>query len=290
MLEKFKSHLEEQDKSVNTIESYLRSLTDYSNWFLGSYGKKPVKLFKPNILEYISFLKNIKKQNGKTINAKLSALKKFNEYLIKVSVQPDLVITNNMKIKIQQQYASPATITKKEVGNLRQIVLEKGSKRDYALMNLLVYTGVRISEALNILISDCNNICVTKELIIRNGKGNKQRIVVLNDKVIESIKDYIKHERDNYKTASNSEYLFVSTRNPQLDRITVNKMLDKYCKLGRLENINPHLLRHYFCSNALEKGWSLAEVANQAGHSNPHTTLIYTNPNRNKMIQKANDL
>lgn len=84
-----------------------------------------------------------------------------------------------------------------------------------------------------------------------------------------------------YKKAGESDYLFVSHKNPSLDRVTVNKLLTKYCE---------HQLRHFFCSNALEKGFTVAEVASIAGHSNIHTTLIYTNPSRNKMVEKVNTL
>ena len=110
-------------------------------------------------------------------------------------------------LKIQQEYASPATVTEKEINQLRQSILEQGSKRDYALINLLAFTGVRISEALGIRLNDCNNIFQTKELIIRNGKGNKQRTVYLNEKALTSLKDYITNERSTYRTAQRKRIL-----------------------------------------------------------------------------------
>ena len=289
MLNQFENYLKEENKSQNTLEGYIRSVRDYNAWFTLTFGKEPNKLISQNIEEYRSYLQTIKRQNAKTINLKLSSLKKFNEFLISLNIQSDIAINRNMKMKIQQEFASPAKFSEKEINQLRQIILENGSKRDYALINLLAYCGLRISEALSILLVDCLNICQTKELLIRSGKGNKQRTVYLNDKVINSVKDYI-NERNKYKTASNSKHLFVSNKNPQLDRITVNKMFDKYCKKAKLQNITPHQLRHYFCSNALEKGFTVAEVASIAGHSNIHTTLLYTNPSRNKMIEKVNTL
>lgn len=170
-------------------------------------------------------------------------------------------------LRIQQEFASPAVITEKDVNKLRQIILEQGSQRDYTLITLLAYTGIRISEALSIKLFDCNNVYQTKELVIRDGKGNKQRTVYLNDKVVNSLKDYITEERNTYKTARESDYLFVSHKNPSLDRVTVNKLLTKYCEIAKLPNITPHQLRHFLCSNALEKGFTVAEVASIAGHS-----------------------
>lgn len=286
----FEEYLNSQNKSQNTIEGYIRAVQDYITWFSASYGKEPSKLIQQNIDEFRSYLQTIKRQNAKTINYKLSSLKKYNEFLVDSGMQKDIVITDKVMLKIQQEYASPATVTEKDINRLRQAVLEQGSKRDYALINLLAYTGVRISEALGIRLTDCHNIYQTKELIIRNGKGNKQRTVYLNEKVVSSLKDYIANDRNTYTKAIDSDYLFVSNKNTSLDRITVNKMFNKYCENAKLENITPHQLRHFFCSNALEKGFTVAEVANIAGHSNIHTTLIYTNPSRTKMIEKVNSL
>ncbi|WP_286675903.1 tyrosine-type recombinase/integrase [Bacillus mycoides] len=86
-----------------------------------------------------------------------------------------------------------------------------------------------------------------------------------------------------------SPYLFVSNKGPKLSRMTVNDMFKKYSKLaGLATDLKPHDLRHYFCSHALENGFDVHEVAHIAGHSNIHTTLLYTNPSRTKMLDKLN--
>jgi integrase/recombinase XerD len=67
--------------------------------------------------------------------------------------------------------------------------------------------------------------------------------------------------------------------------------LQKYSKLADIQpSISPHDLRHFFCSNALEKGLNVHEVESIAGHSNIHTTLLYTNPSRKAMLDKRNQL
>ena len=107
---------------------------------------------------------------------------------------------------------------------------------------------------------------------------------MLNSKVIISLKEYLK-VRDKLSTAKQSDYLFVSKKNGKLDRTTVNQMFKQYS-----DKITPHQLRHFFCTNALEKGMLAHEVANQAGHSNIHTTLLYTNPDKKKLIDKMEKL
>lgn len=277
----FKNWLINNGKSKNTIDSYSLHIAGFQKWFKNSFGREQNILYRENILDYISYLLNIKHLNGKSVNAKLSALLKFNEYLITKNVQSDYVISKNDYIKIQAEYLNPVTITKIEVDSFRQIILENRSKRDYALITLLIYSGLRVSEALNIRINDMD--LVSKEILVRYGKGKKQRIIVINDKIVNAIKEYFK-EREN-SPHSSSEYLFISRESDCLNRTSVNRIFNLYGN-----KITPHKLRHFFCSYALESGWSTHEVALQAGHSNIHTTMTYTHPSITAIKNKANML
>lgn len=285
ILDDFKIELQEDQKSENTIYNYLLSVNQYIIWFEESYGKSFKKLYRENIVEYISYLKNVKKLNYRSINSKIAALIKFNEF-----IQPDnLVISKKDTLRIQNNIANPTNIVKKDVEFLRQSILEanKGtsfdvfkSKRDYAIITIMAYAGLRISETLNIKLNDFN--LGSQELIIKNSKGDKQRTVILNNKIISSIKAYLS-ERE--KLATNNEYLFLSKKKLKLNRAAINKIISK---LGN--DINPHSLRHFYCTNALEHGLSVHEVAQQAGHSNINTTLIYANPKLNDIKEKLNKL
>lgn len=271
-----------QGKSINTINSYMLHISNFEKWFNDSYDSEITKLYRQNVLEYISYLQNIKQLNAKSINAKLSALMKYNEYLILENVQDSMVITKNDYIKVQSDYLSPNKISKVDVERFRQNVLEKSSKRDFALVTLLAYSGMRISEALNIKLDDLD--LYSQEVLVRNGKGNKQRIVIINTKIVDSIKEYLKDRAT--MTHNDSEYLFISRQGKQLNRTVVNKLFSTYSN----NKIHPHLLRHFFCSYALlEHDWSVYQVAQQVGHSNvTTTTMLYTHPNRNEIKKKAN--
>lgn len=108
----------------------------------------------------------------------------------------------------------------------------------------------------------------------------------MNDKVKSAIQSWLKERKEK---GIDSEYLFVSNRNKPLDRTTINKLFKEYSEhIGK--EITPHDLRHFFCSHAINSGMSVHEVANQAGHSNIHTTLLYTNPTKEELIQKMNML
>ena len=278
MLDKFRNYLEEEGKSENTIKSYCNHTKQYLKWYDESFGMEFNKLYRGNVLEFKSYLLNIKEQKANTVNSKLSSLIKFNEYLVDVGIQDNIVITKKDMVRVQAAGTSPTDIDKQDVGKFRQQILEQEGIRNYTIVTIMAYTGTRISETLDIRLQDIN--LTTREIIIRNGKGNKQRTVYMNDKVVNSIKEYLKDRKE-----TDLDYLFISNKGNKLDRTVINKMFNKYS-----DTITPHQLRHSFCTNALENNFSIHEVAYLAGHSNIHTTLRYTNPNENEMKDKMNRL
>lgn len=275
MSKKFENYLVQEGKSINTVKSYLFHIRNYFKWYEDSFGEEPIKIYRQNVLEYKSYLQNVKKESGRTINAKLSALIKYNEYLQDKGIQNDIVISKKDNIKIQNEFASPATVTKADVEAFRQQVLKYEGNRNYAIVTIIAYAGLRISECLNLKGDDIN--LTAKEIIVKEGKGSKQRLVYINSKIIEAVKEYLKERKE-----VECDYLFVSNKGNRIDRTVINKLFNKYS-----DKITPHTLRHFYCSNAIEAGYSVHEVANQAGHSNIHTTLLYTNPTKEKMKNKA---
>lgn len=279
MMNKFSEYLKNENLSTNTIKSYITHINQYHKWFQEKFGYEFKKLYRENIFDYKLYLINIKKLNAKSINAKLSALLKYNIFLVEENIQEEIVIDKKILIKIQEQYATPTKLNKKEIEQFRQKILENESKRNFAIVTLLIYSGMRISEALNIKLCDIN--LNSKEIIVKSGKGEKQRIVIINDKIVNSINKYIKERKKSSK--NNSEFLFISRVSNKIDKSTINKMFKKYSN-----KITPHSLRHYFCTLALSSGWAVHEVASQVGHSNIHTTLLYTNPSIEEIKNKAN--
>ena len=241
---------------------------------MDTFGEAPTLLYHTNILDFRSYLQNIKKLKFKSIDTKLSSLTSFNEFLVQIGVQKDLVITAEDRLKFQQEIASPAEIEKKDVEAFLQKVLVDTGKRNYAIAVILAYAGLRVSECISIGLTDID--FQARELLV-TGKGNKQRIVFINDKIIHAVREYLKIR------SSQSEYLFVSRNGGKLHRSSVNRFFNQ-CS----DKITPHSLRHYFCSRALEMGYTMAEVSNQAGHASERTTAIYTNASRQKMKEKAN--
>ena len=288
LIKEFKKKMYLEGKSQKTIEVYGNSVKEFFKWFYDSYGNiEYKKLYRENILEYKSYLKNIKKSahSGnnlcpKSINSKLSALICFNEL-----IEPDnIVVTKRDLIKIQAEMVSPTSITKKEIEEFRQIVLQSegcAAKRNYAIVTILAYAGLRITECLNLRKSD---ICLeSSELKVTNGKGEKARIVIINSKIVSAVREYQKMDH------VDSEWLFHNSRGERLNQTTINRVFKLCCPKGH--NITPHTLRHFYAINAVSSGiFTIPEIANQMGHSSIKTTMKYMNPNLDEIRRKIEEL
>ena len=276
MLDGFCEYLRQQGKSENTVKSYCQGVKEYMRWHEETFGKRMKMLIRANVLDYISYLRTVKGLNNRSVNAKLASLHSFNLYLISAGYKTEVVLTKEDYLKVQTAYASPSTVDRGEVERFRQEILENNGIRDYAIVTILAYAGLRISECLQLHMGDVS--LTAREIAVRRGKGDKMRVVFIGDKVVNAVREYLKERSD-----SDSPYLFPGRSGEHLSRGQVNRIFNAHS-----DSITPHTLRHFFCSNALESGYDINEVANQAGHSNIHTTLLYTNPTREKMKEKAN--
>ena len=272
----FLSYLRGMGKSPKTVAGYCRDVEQYLCWCEETFAECPSQLYRANVLEYISYMRNIKGYNPKTVNHHLSSLRSYNDWLIESGQQSDTVILKSDFMKIQLQYASPSTVTKKDVEAFRQRLLESDSKRDYAIVTLFAYSGIRRSECADLKL---DQVDLTAKEIRVIGKGDKQRLVYINDKIVYALREYLK-ERN-----SDSPYFFVSRQSEKLTTSRINQIFNKYSN-----NITPKTLRHFFCSHALESGFSIHEVSNLAGHSSIQVTMLYTNPTAQAMKDKANKL
>lgn len=285
LIKEFENRMHLEGKSDKTIRTYMVSMREYFKWFFDSFGDVEYKkLYRENILEYKNYLKNIKRLkrsgnnlNAKTINAKLAALIKFNELM----QSDNIVISKADLIKVQTEIISPTNITKKDVEEFRQRILQSegcSAKRNYAIVTIMAYAGLRISEVLNLKNVDVNT--TANQIRVADGKGEKQRTVIINSKIVSAIREYEKSDK------VESEYLFHNSKGKVLNPSTINKVFDEFSADGI--HINPHALRHFFCYNALESGaYSINEVSNQAGHTSIKTTMRYLNPNLDTIKKKS---
>jgi len=273
-LNEFKNYLISCSKSENTISSYISDLEQY-------FSQYPT-LSRENIIKF----KNSLSSSASTINRKLTSLKQYNEYLLSTKQIDGIYILKEDFIKVQNK-GNPTDVTTKQVEKFLERVLTKDvdyKSRNIAIIFLIANTGIRRSECCNLLLK---NIDLENNEMIVIGKGNKERTVLLTDKVVELIKNYlVDRNKSRYK---DSPYLFVSERGNKLCPETINDIFDYYSTPKN--KIRPHQLRHNYASTVVENNiLTLTELQNQLGHSSISTTGIYTHARKDTIKKKINKL
>ena len=271
ILSKYFDYLESKSLSDNTVKNYFRDLIDYFI-YLKLNDLSPTKSIEPkHIRKMLSFL--IDKGFSKvSISRKISAIKSYITFLEKFNYSK-----NNYSelISIPKKSKSlPKVMTKKEVSQLIKHVEMNTKKnlRDDALIELLYSTGLRVSEVANLKLKDIN---LKKSEIKILGKGNKERIVIFNNKSKEKIIRYLKN--DKRYISIKTEALFQNKFNEALSTRSIQRILKKYLNFSGINSkYSTHTLRHTFATHLLEGGADIKVIQQLMGHSSPETTKIYT--------------
>lgn len=287
MIEKFKEYLINLKLSENTYKSYIYDLKQYMKYYEDSYGEKLSTLNSFDIQTYKYYLKNRMNRKPTTINRTLTSIKTYNEFLISNNIQNDLVISKRDFIKIQPSFDREDVPLDKQINLLKHAA--SSNKRDFCLIILATYGGLRETEIVNLKLS---HIHLKERLLDIFGKGDKYRTVIINDIMYKALEEYL-YERNSFNTTNT--YLFIGKKsnfygNKPLNRNFVNRIIDKYCQKINLENIHPHILRAYFCTNAYKVGYTLLQIASQAGHSSINTTRKYIGKNTENLHVLSNRL
>lgn len=254
MEEKFIEFMKERRKSENTYNSYLSDIKIFKKYYSDSYGEELKELIHTDVLMYCNYLRQNNFSNT-TINRKIAALKEYNLFLINEGIQSNLAILDKDYIKIQKSIINKKIPTIQEINKLKHFASRdnKNAKRDFCCISIFIYGGLRESEIVSLRLVD---IKLENKFINIIGKGNKFRQVVINNYMYDAIEEYLE-ERKNIQTNKN-------TKEP-LNRNFCNRLLNKYKDLCKIGKLHPHLLRAFFCSNALHNaGYTIEQVANQA--------------------------
>lgn len=289
-MEKFKEFMENSSLTKNTINSYDSDVKLFKKFYFDSYGESLREVIHSDIIAYRNYLLRHNFSTS-TINRKLAALKQYNMFLINIDIQKNIVISKKDYIKVQSSIMKKSIPTDKEMNRLLHIIskAEKNSKRDYCLIIIMCKGGLRELEAVKIRLTD---IKLEERILNIIGKGNKFRQVIINNDMYDAIKEYLE---ERCKLNTENPYLFVGQKNintkESLNRNFCNRILEKYNRFCNITNLHPHILRALFCTNALHQaGYSLAQVANQAGHNSFNTTKRYLVTNEVDILDKANKL
>ena len=264
LVNKFINHIESKNYSDKTLLSYINDL-----YYFYMFIKKDLdKVNDEDIRDYLEYL-NLQKEKSSSIRRKISSLKSFYKFLYK----NDYIDKKNYPL-------SKVSLPKLEkklpkfiyYNDLLEIINEsnnsKDNIRDRLIIEKLYATGVRVSELINIKVSD---IDFNNRRIIVCGKGNKERIVYYGEYAEEVLKEYLNvHIRK-------SDYLFANTKGDKLTDRGVRYIIDKIMnKLSVKVHVTPHVLRHTFATDMLNNGCDIKVVQELLGHSSLKATEIYT--------------
>ena len=217
----YETYLMEEGKVESTIDSYVGDIRG----FLEFLESKKVS-FRGNLTRlYITSYKIHLTENGysiNTINKKINSLHSFNFFLVSKNLCTEKVVyPNKDKIKIARGSEKEIDVFSDEEVERILFYLEDSSRvsiRDKGVILILLYTGLRVSELVNLKVQDIDFLTSTLKVV---GKGGKYREVPLKMEVSEGIKEYMEKERQVHKYSS-SEYLFLTQRAGKMDKDTVN--------------------------------------------------------------------
>lgn len=270
ILTSFRQWLIEEGKAASTIESYLNDVHKF-NAYLSEKDCDPEVLLSR--FYFTSYMKQLESEGLaiSTRNKKVNSLKVYNDWLFKNRLVDDIFISIK-KDKVKIAHGSEAEVSVLNDQQVEQFLfyLEKETQRNKLIAYLLLYTGIRVSEMVNIQISDVDQL--TSHLTVR-GKGGKIREIPLRRDVLEIMKQYLKEERSHSKFADSS-YLLLSQRSEKMHRDAVRRWLDE-TGIHLSFHIHPHMLRHTFCTRLIRNGVEISTVSKLAGHAGINMTVKY---------------
>lgn len=271
----------ERGLSMNTRSSYERDLKQYYQFVVNQQIENWQQVDRYLIL---AFLEKLKKENKSTatITRMISSLRRFHQFLRQERYTDHDPMQHIDTPKKAQKL--PDTLSLKEVERLidtpdtRKVL----GIRDRAILEVLYATGLRVSELIQLQLSD---IHLNMALLQTVGKGDKERIVPLGDLAIHWIEVYLSDARPILVKKNPSETaLFVNNHGKKMTRQGIWKNLKAIVRAAGInKTVTPHTLRHSFATHLLENGADLRTVQELLGHADISTTQIYTHITKKRM-------
>lgn len=278
----------ERGLSANTVTSYKRDIEKYLTFLTE---KKITQLDEVSRFEILDFLQTLRQAGAadNSIIRMVSSLRKFHQYLKRESIvsdDPMQLIDTPKKASTLPKAISPQAI--EQLLEAPDTTTPLGV-RDRTILELMYATGLRISELVNLKLSDMH---LTMGFIQTMGKGEKERIIPLGEIASQWLDHYLEGARVYLQdqSAETSEYVFLNSRGKGLSRQGVWKKVKQLAlEAGIDQNVTPHTLRHSFATHLLENGADLRMVQELLGHADISTTQIYTHITKTRLKQVYSD-
>ncbi|MAU14381.1 MAG: tyrosine recombinase XerD [Muricauda sp.] len=273
----------ERGLSQNSISNYSLDLQKLAGYLEEhSITEKPVDIKRDTVQQFIYDI--AKKVNPRTQARIISGLKGFFNYLVFEDYREDNPMDLIETPKIGRKL--PDTLSEEEINSLIDAIdLSKPEgERNRAILETLYGCGLRVSELINLKLSD---LYFDEDFIKVTGKGNKQRFVPISGVNQKYINIYWKQVRVHLPIQKEHEdFVFLNRRGKQLTRAMIFTIIKRLAeKIGLKKNISPHTFRHSFATHLLENGADLRAIQQMLGHESITTTEVYVHVNRTHLTK-----
>ena len=278
-LQLFLAQLEaKKSYSNNTIAAYRNDLTQFINFLNGRFPSEISydDIVKADIDAYVDSL-IAKSYAASSVARKVAAVKSFFNYLASTGVVNENPTTNITSPKVKKR--PPQALSEQDIEMLLDATTKKKTPknlRDTALLQMLYATGMRVTEAVSLKVSDLD---LAEHMLVCTGKEDGQRELPYDDATADALENYLADGRPSLLKQRTEDALFLNHRGQQLTRQGLWLIIKAYAKdAGLTTSVTPHTLRHSFAAHKLATGSDLRDVQQLLGHANISTTQIYTQP------------
>lgn len=277
----------EKSVSENTIQAYTFDLDKLFEYLTTEKSVEKLSSLTDEMLndfiKSLYFVKNDIVFSSKSIARIISTLRTFFKYLDNekvISINPAENLESPKIPKIL-----PEVLSVEEMEKLLELPDSdnKLGLRDKALLETMYASGLRVSEVINLEIS---NVFFNDGFVRIFGKGSKERIVPIGKTALKYVTRYVKESRNQLKSKNSQNYLFLNFRGGKLSRMGILDIIRKYSSMAGInKNVHPHTLRHSFATHLLQGGADIRIIQEMLGHSDISTTQIYTHVDKEYLIE-----
>ena len=281
-IQEFLNYLAFQKRySRHTIISYENDLTGFFDFIIRQYNSLSLQqISAPVVRSWLASLKE-HKATSKTINRKISALKSFFKYQLKINNIECSPMISVSSLKISRRL--PSFIEQKDINTLFKYVEfpESWEGRTHRLLLMIFYqTGIRLSELINLKESQVDKGNSAIKVL---GKGNKERVIPVNNTLLKDIDNYISEKKIFFKEPVGSHLLLSKKGNGLYPRYVYNIVTKYLGGVSTNDRKSPHVLRHSFATHLTNNGADINAVKELLGHSSLASTQIYTHNSIEKL-------